>query len=115
LLRYDPDSANQPDFNGRFGGDTNYVSSKLNVLFVFINNPLQSNDWGTHLNSRQNHSYLAALNYGQVHCARLRASPVAVAFVIFLPLIPNCSSPVLSTHESYSEGLLASATSQEKA
>jgi hypothetical protein len=27
---------------------------------------LQSNDWGTHLNSRQNHSYLAALNYGQV-------------------------------------------------
>jgi hypothetical protein len=25
-LRYDPDSANQPNFNGRFGGDSNYVS-----------------------------------------------------------------------------------------
>jgi hypothetical protein len=40
----------------------------------FINSPLQTNDWGTHLNSRKNHSYLAALNYGQVHCARLPAS-----------------------------------------
>jgi hypothetical protein len=48
-------------------------------LFTHLLPRLQSNDWGTHLNSRQNHSYLAALNYGQ---ARPLSSPEFIIYGI---------------------------------
>ena len=36
LLRYDADSVNQPNFNGRFGGDSNYVSCCWLSLSILV-------------------------------------------------------------------------------
>jgi hypothetical protein len=66
---------------------------------------LQSNDWGTHLSSRKNHSYLAALNYGQVRSGGIFIRELVRFILSYANSQTNVSSSHgRSTHE-YLRGL----------